>query len=79
MAALAVREKYLATLKSLGDVEQQVDTAVEEYVTRRIIERIKLARVRVSEYEARYGMAYPAFAERVQRDEQFYNSTFAVT
>lgn len=73
MAALAVREKYLATLKVFGDVEQQADTAVEEYVTRRIIERIKAARAHVSEFETRYGMMYSAFAERVQLDEQFYN------
>lgn len=73
MAAMVVREKYLDTLRVFGDVEQQLDTAVEEYVTRRIIERIKSARERVLEFETRYGMAYSIFAERVQLDEAFYD------
>jgi hypothetical protein len=74
MAPVAVNENYLKALQAFGDVDALVGEAVEDYLTRRIIERIKVARERVAEFETKYEMAYSAFSERTQLDEAFYNN-----
>ena len=75
MAPVAVNENYLKTLQVFGDVNEQLNVAVEGYLTRRIIERLKTIRERLDELEARYGTSYRAFMERMQLDEEFYNQT----
>lgn len=73
MASIALDERYLNTLKAFGDVDKLVDEAIEDYLTRRIIERIKTAREKVNEFESKYGMPYAAFTEKMGMDEAFYN------
>lgn len=73
MTLIAVQEKYLDTLKAFGDVNAQINQVIEDYVTRRIIERVRIARENTREFEAKYAMPYATFAERVQLDEDFYN------
>lgn len=73
MAAILVNENYVNTLKAFGDVDAQINAAVEEYVTRRVIERIKAARNHVAKYEELYHMPYAAFSERVVIDQDLYN------
>ena len=72
MPNVMVRETYLNTLQTFGDVTQQINVAVEEYVTRRVIDRIKIAREKIGEFESKYSMTYAAFSERMQADETFY-------
>ena len=75
MAAIVVEESYLNALKAFGDVDTQINAAVEEYVTRRVIERIKTAREHIAGYEQTYKMRYPTFSERVVKDGNFYQNT----
>ena len=72
MAAVAVNEDVLKMLQVFGDVNEQINTAVEEYAARRIIERIKTARAKLSEFEKTYGIGFAAFSERMGSDEAFY-------
>lgn len=75
MAAIVVDENYVNTLKAFGDVNVQINAAVEEYVTRRVIERIKTAREHIAGYEQYYKLPFPLFSERVVKDENFYQNT----
>jgi len=73
MAPVAVNENYLKTLQVFGDVDTLVGEAVEDYLTRRIIERIKAAREKFDGFERKYGMAYIAFSQKMDTDESFHN------
>lgn len=72
MASVALSERYLNTLKFFGDVDQLVGEAVEDYLTRRIIERIKVARDKANEFERKYGMSYIAFSQQMDTDDSFH-------
>jgi len=77
MSTIMVRERYVDTLRVFGEIDRLVNEAVEQYLIRRIIERIKLAREKTKEFEKRYGQDYKTFSRRVQLDEEFYNQVNA--
>jgi hypothetical protein len=73
METVALAERYLNTLQVFGQVDEQVNRAVEQYLIDRIIERIRLARSRIAGYEDAYdGQDYAVFSRRVQLDEKYH-------
>ncbi len=66
-----IDKQVLDALSVFGDVEQQINSAVEEYLMRRIIERIKLAREHLIEFERQYRMAFADFSTQIVLDESF--------
>ena len=72
MPTVTLDEDYASTLRTFGDVDELIGEAVEQYLTNRIIERIKSAWEKTSQFEKMYGMDYAAFSERVQVDEKYY-------
>ena len=77
MATIALAEHYLNTLQVFGKVDEQVNRAVEQYLIDRIIERIRLARSRITEYERTYdGQDYAVFSQRVQLDEKYHEQVY---
>ena len=73
IAEARIERSYLETLRLFGEVDELVNEAVEQYLTHRIIERIKLAREKVRKYEGTYSTNYATFSQRVQLDEDYYN------
>ncbi len=72
METVALAERYISTLQVFGEVNEPVNRAVEQYLVDRIIERIKLARSKVLEYQAAYDdQDYAAFSRRVQIDRDY--------
>ena len=69
---VALNERHLKTLSVFGDVNQLVGEAVQDYLIRKIDERIKSARGHLTEYETKYGASYSAFSERMVLDEAYY-------
>lgn len=73
METIALAERYISTLQVFGEVDELVNQAVEQYLIDRIIERVRLARSKVAEYERTYdGQDYAMFSRRVQLDEEYY-------
>jgi len=73
IAEVRIEKSYLETLRLFGEVDELVNEAVEQYLTNRIIERIKLAREKIRKYEGTYGTNYATFSQRVQLDEGYHN------
>ena len=71
MTTVAIPEKYVAVLSVLGDVQTAVDLALQRYTIEQITAKIAQLRQRAQGYQAKYGMDYPTFTERVARDEAF--------
>lgn len=69
-----IDKQVLDTLSVFGDVEQQINSAVEEYLMRRIIERIKLAREHLTGFERKYQMAFADFSTQIVLDESLYRA-----
>ncbi len=73
METIALAERYIGTLQAFGKVDELVNQAVEQYLIDRIIERVRLARSKVAEYERAYNdQDYATFSRRVQLDEEYY-------
>lgn len=73
--SVVIDQEYLDTLRAFGDVDEQINSAVEEYVTRRIVECIKHAREHLAEFEHKYRMEFADFSTRVVLDEALYLNT----
>lgn len=77
IAETRIEKSYLDTLRLFGEVNELVNElvneAVEQYLTNRIIERIKLAREKVRKYDGTCGTNYATFSQRVQLDEGYHN------
>lgn len=71
MSAVAVKNDLVNVAKKFGDVDTVVSEAVRRYAIEQCIERVENARIRIREFEKRYGAAYPTFAKRVQTDAKF--------
>lgn len=69
-----IDKQVLDTLRVFGDVEQQINSAVEEYLMRRIVERIRLAREHLIEFERKYQMAFADFSTQIVLDESLYRT-----
>ena len=64
MASVALDERRLKTLSVFGDVNKLVDEAIDDYLTKKIKDRVKTARDKVTEFESKYGASYAVFSER---------------
>ncbi len=71
MTSVLVRDKYIEALNALGDIQSAVDVALERYTIEQITHKINSLRARETEYQAKYGMDYETFAERIEQDKDF--------
>jgi len=71
MVTIAVQDKFVEILTTLGDLQESVNVALQRYTIEQVSEKIGEFRKRNSEYQARYGLEYPAFSQRTAEDETF--------
>jgi hypothetical protein len=70
MTTITIPDKYVETLRTLGNIDAAVSLAVQRYTIEQITTKINTLRQKADHYQARYGMDYPAFYERLA-DEEF--------
>ncbi|GAK59540.1 hypothetical protein U27_06525 [Candidatus Vecturithrix granuli] len=71
MLTIPIQDKYVNVLAAFGDIQSAIDAAVRRYTLERITTKITELRQRDQAYQAKYGLEYPAFAERIAADEDF--------
>ena len=71
MTTVAIPEKYVEVLSVLGDVQTAVDLAIQRYTIEQISAKIAWLHQRDQGYQAKYGMDYTTFTQRIIRDEAF--------
>ena len=71
MTTVAIPEKYVEVLSVLGDVQTAVDLALQRYTIEQIGAKIAQLHQREQGYQAKYGMDYNTFMQRIVRDEAF--------
>jgi lipase chaperone LimK len=71
MVTVAIQDKYAETLGALGDVQTAVDLAVQRHAIEQVTVKVAELRRRAAGYQARYGMDYAQFTQRVATDEQY--------
>jgi len=71
MTTVAISEKYVEVLSVLGDVQTAVDLALQRYTIEQITAKIAQLHQRDQAYQAKYGMDYASFTQRIVRDEAF--------
>lgn len=78
MTTLTLNPKYVDLLNFFGNdnLEATVEMAVQDYLAKRINERIETARREVATFEAKYGMGYEAFRERLNKDDAFVQALY---
>lgn len=74
MTTIAVRDKYVETLKAFGNLEDAVNLALQRYTIEQITAKMADLRHRDAAYQAKYGMSYPVFSQRAGSDETFVNT-----
>jgi len=57
VASIAIREIYLETLHSLGDVSKEVEAAIRRHTVERISDKIASLRAEDRRWEEKYGSA----------------------
>ena len=68
---VAIQDKYLETLTVLGDVQSAVDLALQRYTIEQVTAKLADLRQREAGYQAKYGMDYPTFVQRLATDADF--------
>ena len=71
MVTVAIQDKYAEMLNVLGDVQAAVDLALQRYTIEQVTAKLSELRQREASYRAKYGLDYPAFAQRTATDEGF--------
>lgn len=71
MASIAIREIYLETLHSLGDVNEEVEAAIRRHTVERISDKIASLRTEDRQWEEKYGCSYEVFREKTSSDPDF--------
>ena len=71
MASIAIREIYLETLHSLGDVSEEVEAAIRRHTVERISDKIASLRAEDRRWEEKYGCSYEVFREKTSNDPDF--------
>lgn len=71
MTTIAVQDKYAEVLTSFGDLQTAVDVALQRYTIEQISTKISELRHRNAQYQTKYGVEYPLFAQRIGEDELF--------
>jgi len=73
MASVTLNERRLKALSVFGDVDKLVGEAIDDYLTRKIIDRIKLARAKLEEFEKKYNAPYEVFSEKMALEQSYYD------
>ncbi len=71
MTTITLNPKYINILQTFGDVEQNVEAALQEYILKRLQERLHQARQEILAFETKYAMTYKQFCERTATDETY--------
>lgn len=71
MVTIPIKEEYFEILKTLGDVQSEVDLALRRFTIERITAKVAELREKDAEYQSKYGLGYPACSARITRDETF--------
>lgn len=71
MLTIPIQDQYVNVLTAFGDIQSVIETAVRRYTLERITTKITELRQRENAYQAKYGLDYPAFAQRTAADEEF--------
>lgn len=71
MVSVLIRDKYVETLATLGDLQAAVDLALERYTIEQITVKISTLKKCQSSYEEKYRISFAEMNERVKYDEQF--------
>ena len=71
MTTVSIHDKYVEVLTVFGDLQQAVELALQRYTIEQVTAKITELRQKNARYQAKYGMDYPAFAERIATDEAF--------
>ena len=66
MTTVAIPDKYVETLRALGDVDTAVNLAVQRYTIEQITAKITKLRQQSARYESKYGMDFFRFQEAIQ-------------
>lgn len=71
MMTVAVRNKYVEALSTFGNLEEVVDLALQRYTIEQVTtKRAELIR-QDADFQAKYGMDYESFSQRIATDEAF--------
>lgn len=71
MTTIAIEDKYAEALKPFGNLQMVVELALQRYTIEQITTKIRELRQREAQYQAKYSLDYPAFAQRIAQDEAF--------
>jgi hypothetical protein len=71
MTTIAIDQKYIDVLTSFGDANEMIEEVVRRYTLKRIRERISFLQSEIAAFEAKYGLPYEGFLERIGTDEAF--------
>ncbi|MEG4225293.1 hypothetical protein QUA35_03820 [Microcoleus sp. N9_B2] len=71
MVTVSIKDEYVEVLSALGDLQAAMDLAIQRYTIEQILTKVAELRQRNSQYQAKYGMDYLAFYQRVSEDEVF--------
>ena len=71
MVTIAVQDKFVDVLSSLGDLQEAVNAALQRYTIEQVTTKINELRRRDEDYKTRYGLDYLSFAKRTSEDVDF--------
>ncbi len=71
LVTIAVQEKFAEILTTFGDLQESANTALQRYAIEQITTKIHELRRRNASYQARYGLNYLAFSQRMMEDEAY--------
>ncbi len=71
MTTITVHDKYITALSALGDLQAAIDQALQRYTIEQIVDKIAQLRRLDRGFQAKYGLGYLAFVERVAHDIAF--------
>jgi len=74
MTTLTLESKYVDILRPFGNIEEIVNELVRHYALERVNQRLDQAKQEIATLEAKYGMTYEEFHERVAVDEVYVTS-----
>ena len=73
MVTVAIKDKYVEALTVFGDLQAAIDLALQRYTIEQMTIRIAQLRRQAATYQAKYGLDYPTFAQRMAENETFIN------
>lgn len=71
MVSVLIRDKYIETLGTLGDLRAVVDLALDRYTIEEITVKVSTLKKCQTSYEEKYRISFAEMNERVKYDERF--------